>query len=482
MSSDIAAFANRVRRHRPDCDDRTMPFGPGSIAIGDRETIHAPDRGGEGRSARKIVPRRALADWDPAGRGHDALATVLAQSETRAQDLVPIRHGRMAASPWTYFRGAAAVMAADLASTPNTGINVQLCGDAHALNFGLWRTPERNLSFDLRDFDETLPGPFEWDVKRLATSLVVLARDNGLAEAVARQTVSAAYRGYAGQLREYATMPEIDIWYDRVDVDELVGQLAPYDADEVGSHIERKATRRTSRGASRKLTTVVDGRRTIVEDPPFRTHVRTAQDADTDSILAAYLQSVPDPVWSFLTRFDVADTVRQVVGVGSVGMRVYLVLLVERRTGDPFFLQIKQAGPSVYEKFLGDSHYGNHGQRVINGQRMIQSATDMFVGWTTSDGHDFFVRQFRDGKVIPKSETIADRLAKFAGACGRVLARAHARSGDAAAIADYLGSSARAEEAFVAFASAYADQNELDHAQLARAVEDGSIASAAGWA
>jgi len=459
-----------------------MPFAPGSIAIEDRETIHKPDRGGEGRSARKVVPRRALADWDPAGRGHDALATVLAQSETRAQDLVPIRHGRMAASPWTYFRGAAAVMAADLASTPNTGINVQLCGDAHALNFGLWRTPERNLSFDLRDFDETLPGPFEWDVKRLAASLVVLARDNGLAEAAARQSVSAAYRGYAGQLREYATMPEIDIWYDRVDVDELVGQLAPYDADEVASHIERKATRRTSRGASTKLTTVVDGRRTIVEDPPFRTHVRTADDADTDSVIAAYLQSVSDPVWSFLTRFDVADTVRQVVGVGSVGMRVYLVLLVERRTRDPFFLQIKQAGPSVYEHFLGDSHHGNHGQRVINGQRMIQSATDMFVGWTTSDGNDFFVRQFRDGKVIPKGETIADRLTKFAGACGRVLARAHARSGDAAAIADYLGTSARVEEAFVAFASAYADQNERDHAQLARAVEDGSIASAVGWA
>ena len=459
-----------------------MPFAPGSIAIEDRETIHTPDRGGEGRSARKVAPRRALADWDPAGRGHDALATVLAQSETRAQDLVPIRHGRMAASPWTYFRGAAAVMAADLASTPNTGINVQLCGDAHALNFGLWRTPERNLSFDLRDFDETLPGPFEWDVKRLAASLVVLARDNGLAEAAARQSVSAAYRGYAGQLREYATMPEIDIWYDRVDVDELVGQLAPYDADEVASHIERKATRRTSRGASTKLTTVVDGRRTIVEDPPFRTHVRTADDADTDSVIAAYLQSVSDPVWSFLTRFDVADTVRQVVGVGSVGMRVYLVLLVERRTRDPFFLQIKQAGPSVYEHFLGDSHHGNHGQRVINGQRMIQSATDMFVGWTTSDGNDFFVRQFRDGKVIPKGETIADRLTKFAGACGRVLARAHARSGDAAAIADYLGTSARVEEAFVAFASAYADQNERDHAQLARAVEDGSIASAVGWA
>jgi hypothetical protein len=240
------------------------------------------------------VPRRALADWDPAGRGHDALATILAQSEARAQDLVPIRHGRMAASPWTYFRGAAAVMATDLASTPNTGINVQLCGDAHVLNFGLWRTPERNLSFDLRDFDETVPGPFEWDVKRLAASIVVLARDNGLSEADARQSVSAAYRGYATRLREYATMPEIDIWYDRVDVDNLIGHLAPYDADELGSWIERKAIKRTSRGASTKLTEVVDGRRTIIEDPPFRTHLQPVGDTDPEAIMAAYRESVAD--------------------------------------------------------------------------------------------------------------------------------------------------------------------------------------------
>src|ERR1700752_4718017 len=206
-----------------------MPLGPEGGSIEDRETIHRPERGGEGSSARKIVQGRALANWDPAGRGHDALATILAQSETRAQDLVPIRHGRMATSPWTYFRGAAAVMATDLASTPNTGINVQLCGDAHVLNFGLWRTPERNLSFDLRDFDETVPGPFEWDVKRLAASLVVLARDHGVPEKGARRSVGAAVVGYADAMRKYATAPEIDICYDRVDVDELIDQLAPYD-------------------------------------------------------------------------------------------------------------------------------------------------------------------------------------------------------------------------------------------------------------
>jgi len=461
---------------------RAMPPISGPDIVEDHANARRPERGGEGRTARKIVPRRGLADWNPNGRGHDPLATILAQNEIRTQDLVPIRHDRMAASPWTYFRGAAAVMAADLASTPNTDIIVQLCGDAHVLNFGLWNTPERNLSFDLRDFDETLPGPFEWDIKRLVASLMVFARDNGLSESIGQQSVSAAYRGYATRIRRYATMPEIDIWYDRVHVEELLEHLAPYDADEFGNKIESKARKRTSRGASKKLTTVVDGRRTIIEDPPFRTHLLSAADVDPDSIFTAYRDSLPDHVWSLLTRFDLADAVRQVVGVGSVGMRVYLTLLEERRTLDPFFLQIKQAGPSVYEQYLGPSEYGHHGQRVINGQRMIQSATDMFVGWTTSEGRDFYVRQFRDGKVIPMGETIPDRLSNFGGICGQVLARAHARSGDPAAIADYLGTSANVEHAFCAFASAYADQNEHDHAQFARAVADGSIPSAFGWA
>ncbi len=435
----------------------------------------------EGRTARKAVPRRSLAVWDPDARGHDALATILAQNATRAEDLVPIRHGRMAASPWTYFRGAAAVMAADLAVRPNTGITVQLCGDAHVLNFGLWNTPERNVSFDLRDFDETLPGPFEWDVKRLAASLVVLARAQGLSESVGRQSVSAAYRGYSTRMHAYTPMPEIDIWYDKIVVDDLLKYLAPYDANEAGSQLESQLRKRTSRGASKKLTTVAGGRRRIIEDPPFRTHAFGEADADPDEIFLAYRDSLPDHVWSLLTRFDLADSVRQVVGVGSVGMRVYLVLLEELRTLDPFFLQIKQAGPSVYEQFAGSSEYAHHGQRVINGQRLIQSATDMFVGWTSIEGSDYYVRQFRDGKVIPKGEAIADRLSDFAGLCGQVLARAHARSGDAAAIADYLGTGSRVETALVDFASAYADQNERDHRQLAAAVANGVIPSAVGW-
>ncbi|HYO04804.1 MAG TPA: DUF2252 domain-containing protein [Mycobacterium sp.] len=436
---------------------------------------------GDGRAARKVVSRSSLATWDPDTRGHDALATILAQNAIRAKDLLPIRHGRMAASPWTYFRGAAAVMAADLASTPNTGITVQLCGDAHVLNFGLWNTPERNVSFDLRDFDETLPGPFEWDLKRLAASLVVLARAHGLSESVGRQSVSASYRGYSTRMHGYAPMPEIDIWYDKIVVDDLLKYLAPYDADEVGSQLEGQLRKRTSRGAARKLTAVTEGRRRIVEDPPFRTHAFGEADADPDEIFLAYRDSLPNHVWSLLTRFDLADSVRQVVGVGSVGMRVYLVLLEERRTRDPFFLQIKQAGPSVYEQFAERSEYAHHGQRVINGQRLIQSSTDMFVGWTTIEGNDYYVRQFRDGKVIPKGETIAAQLSDFAGLCGQVLARAHARSGDSAAIADYLGTGSRVETSLVDFASAYADQNEHDHRQLAAAVAEGAIPSAVGW-
>jgi uncharacterized protein (DUF2252 family) len=435
----------------------------------------------DGRAARKVVPRTTLAAWDEQARGHDALRTILAQGEDRVQDLIPIRHGRMSASPWTYFRGAAAVMAADLASTPHTGITVQMCGDAHVLNFGLWRTPERSLSFDLRDFDETLPGPFEWDVKRLLASLVILARENRVSESGARRAASSAYRNYADTMREYEKTPELDIWYDRIHLRHFAAKLEPFDADELIGRLEARALKRTSRGASKKLTTVIDGERRILLRPPLRTALAGAEEKDAAAIAAAYRDSVPDHVWTLLTHYRIADTVRQVVGVGSVGMRVYLLLLEDLRTADPLFIQAKQATASVYEKFLGPSEYANHGQRVINGQRLIQSATDMFVGWTRKGGHDFYIRQFRDGKVIPSGQNIAARLAEFAGACGRVLARAHARSGDPTSIDDYLGKSAKVEEALIRFASAYADQNERDHRQFAKAVEEKTIPNAPGW-
>lgn len=456
----------------------------------DQEFIDAPlpEHPDPGRQSRKVVPRRELGRWNPEKRGHDALQTILAQSDIRAPDLLPIRHGRMSHSPWTYYRGAAAVMAADLASTPHTGIMVQMCGDAHVLNYGMWTSPERNLIFDLRDFDETLPGPFEWDLKRFLASLVVLARDNGISESAAQDAVRAGYRNYRKHMRTYAEMPQIDVWYDQIDIEQLVKYAKKENEEKLDALIESRAKKRTSRGVSKKLLTTVEGKRQITEDPPYRTHrLGDAAEQILRVVLSKYHESVPDHLENLLSRYDAVDAVRQVVGVGSVGMRVFLTLLEERRTGDPLFLQVKQAGPSVYEQFLGRSKYDNHGARVVHGQHLIQSATDMFVGWTSFEWQeldldlDFYVRQFRDGKVIPKGEGVAPVLSRFAAACGHVLARAHARSGDSAAIADYLGNSDKVEDALVDFSSAYADQNAADHAQLAKAVADGDIPSEQGW-
>lgn len=434
-----------------------------------------------GRAARKTVPRRTLGHWDSARRGHDALATILAQNAMRDQRLIPIRMGRMAASPWTYYRGAAAVMAADLASRPNTGITVQLCGDAHVLNFGLWRTPERVLAFDLRDFDETLPGPFEWDLLRLATSLVVLARDNTLSPTRAEKAVRAAFASYRSWVRSYADQPVLDVWYDEFSAREIADYVVPDAGARLDRLLEKQADKRTSRASAAKLTEIVAGRRRIVDNPPFRIHGEPADQAQLLAVIGKYHASVPDNVATLLSRFDLVDAVQQVVGVGSVGMRVYLALLEESATGDPLFLQVKQAGPSVYEQFVGASAHRTHGARVVNGQRLIQSATDMFAGWTEADDEHFYVRQFRDGKVIPSGPAIAGGLEKFAAACGRVLARAHARSGSAREIADYLGTASKVADAVVDFAFAYADQTGVDHAQLATAVAEGTVPAAAGW-
>lgn len=457
-------------------DELSSPLTP-------RASVVRPERSGRGRDSRKIVPRPALGEWDPEARGHDALATILAQNDLRAPDLVPIRIARMAASPWTYYRGAAAVMAADLASRPHTGIEVQLCGDAHILNFGMWASPERNLVFDLRDFDETLPGPFEWDLLRLVASVVVLARDNAVSEDRAAAAVAAASASYRAAMAGYSRTPEIDIWYERVDAEDFLGYFGPRAQRSARKVIERGTRKRTSRGAFAKFTEIRDGRRCITELPPFRVAVGADQRRLVGEVVHDYAESVPDHIWSLLTRYRVVDVARQVVGVGSVGMRVYLALLEERRTGDPFFLQVKQAGRSVYEDFLTPSRYRNHGSRVAHGQRMLQSTTDKFLGWTRVDGLDFYVRQFRDMKITADGALVAPQLEQFATACARVLARAHARSGDATMIADYLGRTARTDAALVAFATAYADQNARDHAQLTEAIAAGRVeAHDAGWA
>ncbi len=434
------------------------------------------ERRATGRAARRRAPRGPLGGWAEDARGHDALGTILGQNTIRVPELLPLRHQRMAASPWNYFRGAAAVMAGDLASRPDSGLRVQLCGDAHVLNFGLWATPERNLMFDLRDFDETLPGPFEWDVKRLAASLVVAARENGLRGGRADGAVRAAVEAYQVRMRRYSTMPELDIWYDGTHVDSLLGYFEPADRGRVSVHLEKKKERRTSRGAFAKLTTMAHGRPRITEDPPIRTTIGDEEQEDlVDQLLAQYRLTLQDDRRNLFDRFTEVDTVRQVVGVGSVGMRVYLVLLEGRSGDDPLFLQVKQAGPSVYEAHAGPSAHDHHGERVINGKRLIQSATDIFVGWGSLHGRDYYVRQFRDMKIIPTTELIAPRLVEFATACGETLARAHARTGDPVAIAAYMGKGPKFVEAIASFAHRYADQNDRDHAQLADAIESGAL-------
>jgi uncharacterized protein (DUF2252 family) len=433
---------------------------------------------GRGPIARERAPRRDLGRWNPPDRPRDAVALLLAQNAIRAQDLLPVRNGRMAASPWTFYRGATAVMAADLGSRPHSGLTVQLCGDAHLLNFGLWATPERNLSFDLRDFDETLPGPFEWDIARLVAGIVMLARTHGVPAHRAEAAVAACLRTYREWMTGYATARWLDIWYDLIGVDQFLRVFTDPDRLSAAAHIERKSRTRTHRGAFRKLTEHRDEQLRLTEDPPIRLHV---DDGLAHELFATYRASLPDERRHLLDRFTLVDTVRQVVGVDSVGMRVHLVLLTGRDRDDPLFLQIKQAGASVYEAGLWPSRYDNHGRRVIEGKRLLQSATDVFVGWTTGGGHRYDVRQFRGMKIIANGELISPPLAEFATACAKVLARSHARTGDPVAIAAHIGKGRAFDEAFGTFAHAYADQTERDHRQLVEAIATALLPSAPGW-
>jgi len=433
-----------------------------------------------GRAARRYAPRRALGTWAPADDRDDPVAVLVAQNDIRNPDLVALRHGRMAISPWNFYRGAAAVMAMDLAALPHSGLAVQLCGDAHVLNFGLWATPERNLSFDLRDFDETLPGPFEWDVARLAASIVVLARHNGLGDAVGVDAVEKAVSAYHARMAEYAGSGQMEVWYDLVDVNWLLDHFQGESRANAAALIAKQGARRTNQGAFDQLTAVVDGRRRIAERPPKLQHFDDPNRLRiVEEVFERYAATLRADRRHCVRQFEFVDVARQVVGVGSVGMRVHLLLL-EDRTGEPLFLQVKQAGPSVYERHLGDSTYDNHGARVINGQRLLQSATDMFVGWTTYEGMDFYVRQFRDMKIIPDTDQLAPVLADFATACGAVLAKAHARTGDAAAISAYLGKGHTFEDAMAAFAVHYADRTAADHAELVEAIRSGTVDATSG--
>ncbi|WP_043682223.1 DUF2252 domain-containing protein [Streptomyces xylophagus] len=440
------------------------------------------DRADRGRAARRRVARSAHAGWIPSVDRPDPVAVLERQGRDRLPELLPIRYGRMAASPFAFFRGSAAVMAADLASQPHTGLTVQLCGDAHLLNFGLYASPERALLFDLNDFDETFPGPFEWDVKRLAASVAVAGRENGHSPAKAHRAALEATAAYRTALRALARKGELAVWYDRIDADSLLPLVrSARNRRRVESSLTR-ARRRTSLHAVGKLTETVDGRRRIVHDPPLLEPAGAADMASLRKIFSDYRSTLSEERRLLLDRYRFVDAARKVVGVGSVGTRCFIVLLAGRDQDDPLFLQIKEARKSVLEEHLPSGPYVHPGHRVVAGQRLLQAASDIFLGWMTGpQGRAFYWRQLRDmkGSADVAGMGPAELLA-YGRLCGTALARAHARSGDRIAIAAYLGGTDTFEHAVADFASAYATQTTTDHATLNAAVAAGVVTAAPG--
>jgi uncharacterized protein (DUF2252 family) len=442
-----------------------------------------------GRARRKLVGRSSHAEWEPPRDRPDPVAILLEQEKSRLPDVVEIRHDRMAASQFPYFRGAAAAMAWDLAHTPTTDIRVQACGDAHLLNFGIFAAPDRRLVFDINDFDETLPASFEWDVKRLAASVLVAARDHGFADAQGRRAARVSAAAYREQIDRFAGMTFLDVWYTRIDVEGLVRM---WDAVESRADVRRrhrlieKAKRRTSLGALVKLCHQVDGEYRINSAPPLIVRVPVEEEPDVKEALreaiARYEKTLPVELREVVNRHWFADFARKVVGVGSVGTEAFVLLLISDVQGAPLFLQVKEAQESVLAPYAGPSAYAHQGERVVAGQRLMQAAGDPFLGWTTAVGSDrstpkhYYVRQLRDMKGDMDIPSMKPRqLERYAALCGWALARAHARTGRAPMIAGYLGGSDRFERAIERFSLAYADQNEDDHDRLSRAVSEGAL-------
>jgi len=448
--------------------------------------------GAAGKAARARVPLESHREFDPAP-SRDPVGLLLEQAETRIPELVPVRHGRMLVSPFTFFRGAALPMAADLAATPSTGFRVQLCGDAHLSNFGAFGSPERRLVFDVNDFDETLPGPFEWDVKRLVASLVVAARDNGFADADTRRVALAAGARYRKAMREFAGSGTLAVWYSRLDVEDAIAQFKsqlPRSAVKKSKAVAAKIRTRDSTQAVAKLTREVDGRREIIADPPLIVPIEELTGAPDYTTLRAlvsmYAQTLPPDRRHLLGRFRLTRVARKVVGVGSVGTQAWIVLMEAEDGLEPLLLQAKQAQRSVLAAYAGESQYDNQGERVVWGQRMMQAASDIFLGWQriTEPGGaqtDYYLRQLRDWKYsAPVDQMDPETMAGYGELCGWTLARAHARTGDRFAIAAYLGGSARFEEAVADFGASYAAQTVLDHAALADAVASGRAQATPG--
>ncbi|MFI6001307.1 DUF2252 domain-containing protein [Streptomyces sp. NPDC051366] len=456
--------------------------------------LSAVERAERGRAARRRTPRTRHGEFEPSAHRQDPVDILEGQSAGRVPELVPIRYGRMSESPFRFYRGAAAVMAADLAHTPDSGLRVQLCGDAHMLNYGLLGSPERNLLFDVNDFDETLPGPWEWDVKRLAVSLAIAGRENGFTDIERAEIVQSAGRSYREQMRRYASMRHLDVWYARVDAE----QLQTLGATELRSRGRKrlaetlaKARGRDSLQAAGKLTEVVAGERRFTSTPPLVTPLtellpdneRSTLEEQIRDMVEQYGQTLPSDRRHLLRQFTVIDMARKVVGVGSVGTRCWIILLLGRDGDDPLILQAKEAGESVLAPYVGAGEHSMQGERVVAGQRLMQAASDIFLGWHRAKGidgreRDFYVRQLRDWKGSIEPEFMAPRgMRAFGDVCSATLARAHARSGDRTGIATYLGSGDVFDRALVRFAETYADLNERDHQALVDAVASGRVAA-----
>jgi uncharacterized protein (DUF2252 family) len=461
------------------------------------------ERRAQGKQARERTPRSSHAGWAAASGRPDPVGLLEEQNATREPDLVPVRHGRMLVSPFTFYRGAAKVMAADLAGTPTAGLQVQLCGDAHLSNFGLFASPERRLLFDLNDFDETLPGPFEWDVKRMAASFMIAARHNGFTIADTRAVTLASVTAYREAMAGFAEMGTLAIWYAHLAEDELLDAVRRAAAEASTSkktakaakggeqrvqEITGKARTRDSLQALSKLGEVVDGRYRIVSQPPIVVPMRemaaiyglsaAATERALHAQFRAYRASLREDQRRLLERFELVDVARKVVGVGSVGTRAFIALLQGRDQHDPLFLQVKEATASVLEGPLPKNRHSQHGQRVVAGQRMLQAASDIFLGWTkgVDANRHYYWRQLRDMKGSAEIEAMAPvGLSFYAGICGWTLARAHARSGDPIAIAAYLGRSDRFDRSISDFSQRYADQNELDHQAFTKAIRSGRL-------
>ena len=457
------------------------------------------ERAARGAQARAEVPRESHADFKVAASRPDPIALLEEQAKARVPELVPVRWGRMMVSPFTYYRGAALPMASDLAATPVSGLTVQACGDAHLSNFGVFGSAERRLVFDVNDFDETLPGPWEWDVKRLAASMEVAARSNGFSGKQRRKIVAATVASYRQAMRNFAGLTGLDIWYAHADIDQLRAQFdAQLDARQrkLLAKGSAKARTRDSMQELAKLTTTVDGRPRIIADPPVLVPIedlisdqarRGALKSEVQSIMSKYRRTLETDRRHLIDQYEFVHLARKVVGVGSVGTRCWIVLMLGRDAADPLFLQVKEAEESVLSRFLGASEFANMGQRVVAGQRLMQASSDIFLGWhriaAGLDGRqrDFYVRQLRDWKFSVDIDAMVPGGMRMYGAlCGWTLARAHARSGDAIAIAAYLGGSDVFDQAITEFADAYADQNERDHDAVVEAVKSGRIAAEQG--